>query len=113
MESNCFLQKLDAEYSRSSGKFKQIYVSRRVDGREITSEFLEPLKKRFENVGREISRLLKHMRFLHAYYRVLEYTESLNRKKKLMKSGDSLTSVKRWIKEYEVSLLILKCTLKS
>ncbi|VDK44324.1 unnamed protein product, partial [Anisakis simplex] len=96
-----------SDYPSRAERFQSVYLSRRCDNREIAGEFLEPLKTRLDAVSHEAPRRLQHLHHLKSYYRILAYTESLNQKLELWRSGDSASLVSRWIGEYKVIRNIL------
>uniref|UniRef100_A0A0N5ABU1 Calponin-homology (CH) domain-containing protein n=1 Tax=Syphacia muris TaxID=451379 RepID=A0A0N5ABU1_9BILA len=99
------IKKLSVDYSQSYEKFQTIYFNKRVGDKEISIEFLEPLKIRFDALGRGIADLLKDLDVSHSYYLVFAFIEQLNKKMAFWKSGDSANLVKRWIKEYKVTFV--------
>uniref|UniRef100_A0A915B0W3 Calponin-homology (CH) domain-containing protein n=1 Tax=Parascaris univalens TaxID=6257 RepID=A0A915B0W3_PARUN len=90
-----------ADYPSRLERFQSVYLSRRVENREIGGEFLAPLKTRLDAIGHEAPRRLEHLHHLQSHYMILAYLESLNQKMELWKSGNSASLVQRWIKEYK------------
>lgn len=97
-----FFKAYFADYPSRLERFQSVYLSRRVENREIGGEFLGPLKTRLDAVGHEAPRRLEHLHHLQSHYMILAYLESLNQKMELWKSGNSASLVQRWIKEYKV-----------
>lgn len=91
-----------SEYPSLSERFQTIYLSRRVDEREVPSELLEPLKIRFDTLATEAPSRLHYLHRLQVHYMLLANVEALNQKMESWKSGDSAAAVQKWIKEYKV-----------
>uniref|UniRef100_A0A158Q8X7 Calponin-homology (CH) domain-containing protein n=1 Tax=Elaeophora elaphi TaxID=1147741 RepID=A0A158Q8X7_9BILA len=91
-----------SEFPYRSERFQSIYLSRRVDEREVAVELLEPLKIRFNNLATAAPRRLQYLHRMQAHYQLLSNIEVLNQKMERWKSGDSAAAVQKSMKEYKM-----------
>lgn len=97
-----FLQIHFSEFPCRSERFQSIYLSRRVDEREVAVELLEPLKIRFNTLATAAPRRLQYLHRVQAHYQLLSNAEALNQKMERWKSGDSAAAIQKSMKEYKV-----------
>ncbi|VBB31019.1 unnamed protein product, partial [Acanthocheilonema viteae] len=91
-----------SEFPYRSERFQSIYLSRRVDEREVAVELLEPLKIRFNTLATEAPRRLQYLHRVQAHYQLLSNIEALNQKMERWKSCDSAAAIQKSIKEYKM-----------
>lgn len=96
-----------SKYPSYSELFQSFYLSKRVDGREISSDLLEPLKIRLDSVAKEATHRLTNLHRMQVHYRLLANIEALNQKMEFWKSGESASAVRKWIDEYKVTIVVL------
>uniref|UniRef100_A0A915Q614 Calponin-homology (CH) domain-containing protein n=1 Tax=Setaria digitata TaxID=48799 RepID=A0A915Q614_9BILA len=91
-----------SELPYRSERFQSIYLSQRVDEREVAMELLEPLKIRFSTLAAAAPRRLQYLHRMQTHYQLLSDAEALNQKMERWKSGDSAPVVLKSIKEYKM-----------
>ncbi|EJD76228.1 hypothetical protein LOAG_16762 [Loa loa] len=91
-----------SEFPYRSERFQSIYLSRRVDEREVAVELLEPLKIRFNALAAAAPCRLQYLYRMQAHYQLLSNADTLNQKMERWKSSDSAAAIQKSMKEYKM-----------
>lgn len=73
---------------------------------EVRPELIKMLRKRIETLSTEYQIRMQTLLLLQVHYKILVFTEDLEQKLKTWRTAHSLSLLKRWISEYQVSFSV-------
>lgn len=84
-------------------RFYAIAQTGKAQGQEVRPELIKMLRKRIETLSTEYHLRMQTLLLLQVHYKILVFIEDLEQKMKTWRTAHSLSLLKRWINEYQVS----------